>query len=267
MGESQEKEKIAELCGAIMGDGWIQSNKKSFFLAGDPVEDKEYYDKVISKIIREVLVLVKPKEFSYWGVYGISIHKKDYIEKLLNWGLPKGKKVGRAFVPKWVIHSDNKIKTAFIRGLFDTDGCVFCQKDYTKYADNFNSEYHTKIRLRISSVSQRLIEQVFCLCQTLRFRCVTRKIRRGFKNNRNNHDVYILEINEGESISRWFKSLNPSNIKHVSKYLIWKKFGFCPPNTNLRQRKDILKKIINPYKLYVRECRSGQTRQTQNLLA
>ena len=37
MGKIQDKEKIAELVGAIIGDGWIQSNEQNFFIAGDPL--------------------------------------------------------------------------------------------------------------------------------------------------------------------------------------------------------------------------------------
>ena len=65
-----KNEKIAELCGATMGDGWICSSEKSFFLAGDPSEDKDYYDEHISKLIKEILNIdINPKFFHYWKVY------------------------------------------------------------------------------------------------------------------------------------------------------------------------------------------------------
>jgi hypothetical protein len=135
-------------------------------------------------------------------------------------------------------------------GSLDADGCIFCQKDYTKYANDFNSKYHSKIRLRISSISKTLIDQLFILCKKHGFRCVKRTLKRGFAYHRNCSDAHILEINEIKSIHRWFKELSPSNPKHTTKYLIWKKFGFCPPCTTIQQRKDILKNKLNPYYLY-----------------
>jgi hypothetical protein len=250
MGGIKDKEKLAEICGAMIGDGWIQSNEQSFFLAGDPKEDKDYYDNHISKLISKLIVPVKPKEFLYWKVYGISIHTKSQVKKLLDLGLPKGKKVKTAEVPRWIIEADLNTIKSFIRGFFDTDGCVFCQKDYTKYAKEFESKYHTKIRIRISSVSKKLIEEVFLLCKKCGFRCVKRvKII----NRVNRADVHILEVNEIKGIHRWFNELKPSNPKHTTKYLVWKKHGFCPPYTTIKQRKDILKKKINPYKLYKQE--------------
>ncbi len=252
MGEIKERPKIAELCGAIMGDGWIEEREKGFFIAGDPKEDKDYYDNYLLNLINEILQInTKTKKFPYWRVYGISVFKKELIKKLLSFGLAKGKKVKSAYVPEWIFNSkDKRLVFSFLRGLFDTDGYIFCQRDYTKYSTSFTSKCHSKIRIRISSISQKLVDQIFVLCKKYDFRCVKRVIKRGYKNNRNNSDVWILEINEIKSIRNWFKELQPSNLKHITKYLIWKKFGFCPPNTSIDQRKQILKNKLSPYNFY-----------------
>ncbi len=253
MGGIQDKEKIAELCGAIIGDGWIQSNEQCFFIAGDPDEDREYYDLHLTKIFREILIPVKPRDFPYWGVYGIGIYKKEIIKRLLKFDISKGKKVKTAKVPRWIINSNKRIIKSFLRGFFDADGSIFCQKDYTKYANEFNSKYHAKIRLRISSISLELIEQMYQLCNKCQFQCVKRTIKRGRIYGRNCNDVHIIEINHLKSIKRWFEELKPSNPKHNTKYLIWKKFGFCPPHTKIAQRKEILKNSLNPYLFYKQE--------------
>ena len=59
-----------------------------------------------------------------------------------------------------------------------------------------------------------------------------------------------MGINELKSIKKWFGELKPSNLKHITKYLTWKKFKFCPPNTTPKQREEILKNKLNPYSLY-----------------
>ena len=251
MGGIKDKEKVAELCGAIMGDGWIEERERGFFIAGDPLEDKEYYDQYFLGLINGILgINTKTKNFPYWRVYGISLYKKELIQKLLSFGLAKGKKVKSAYVPKWVSNSNREVAFSFLRGLFDTDGCIFCQKDYTKYADKFNSKYHTKIRIRIGCISSKLIDQIFILCKKYGFKVVRRTIKRGFSYHRNRCDTHILEINELNSINRWFNELKPANPKHLTKYKIWKKFGFCPPRTSIQERKDILKNTLDPYKLY-----------------
>ncbi len=255
MGNLQDKKDIAEFCGAMIGDGWIQADGRSLFLTGDPLEDKDYYDLHMCKLVSKIIEPVKSKNFPYWGVYGISMHKKEIIKKIVtDYDLPKGKKVASARIPKWIKSSkDNKIKFSFIRGLFDTDGGIFCQKDYTKYANEFNSKYHTKIRLRFTTISYNLNEEIFKLMTKLGFGCVKRTIKRGVFNNRNNKDIYILEINELKSMNKFFEEVKPANPKHTTKYLIWKEFGFCPPKTTIKQRKEILKSELNPYLLYKQE--------------
>jgi hypothetical protein len=251
MGGTKDKEGIAEICGAVMGDGWIEERERGFFIAGDSIEDREYYDQHFLNLINKVLgINTKTKNFPYWRVYGISLYKKKLIEELLSFGLAKGKKTKSAYVPEWILNSNRKIKNSFIRGLFDTDGCVFCQKDYTKYANEFNSKYHTKIRIRIGCISSKLINQVSELCENQGFRVTKRILKRGFSYHRNRSDTHILEINELNSVDNWFNKLKPANPKHTTKYQIWKKFGFCPPRTSIQERKDILKNRLNPYNLY-----------------
>ena len=266
MGEVQDKQKIAEICGAIMGDGWIQSNGQSFFIAGNPIEDKDYYDSYLKELVNKILnVNVVPRNFSYWGVYGISVHKKEKIKKLLSFGLIKGRKVKSARVPEWIyLSKSKKIISAFLRGLFDTDGGISFQKDYTQYSTDFNSHYHTKPRVRIGCISERLIKESLELCNRLGLKAILRYRKGGVHNNRNCNDVYILEINRLDSINFWFKELLPSNQKHKTKYLIWKKFGFCPPNTTLSQRKDILKNSLNPYNLYEGVAKRSNARDSKS---
>ncbi len=250
MGEIKDKEKIAELCGAIIGDGWIQSNEKGLFLAGDQVEDKDYYDFRISKLISDLFVKVKPRSFPYWRVYGISIYKKRIIKRFLDLDLPKGPKSFSAKIPKWILNSNKSILKSFVRGLFDTGGSIFFQKDYTKYANKFNAKYHVKARINFSSISFNLQEQLKKVLDRLGYRSTFRSLRKGLSKNRNNNDVHIVRINEIKGVHRFFKEIIPGNPKHTTRYLVWKKFGFCPPYTNINQRKDILKKKLNPYSLY-----------------
>lgn len=246
-----KNEKIAELCGAVMGDGWICGNEKSFFLAGDPSEDRDYYDKHIPKLIKEIFrISILPKSFPYWKVYGIGIYKKKIIAELLSFGLKKGKKVDVTEIPEWILRENKEFFFSFLRGLFDTDGSIFCERDYTKYSNEFNSKFHTRVRVRISSISPKIINQVYIQLRKFDFKCTQRKLSRGFKHNRNNHDVYTLEINNSKWVQEFFNNVKPANPKHRTKYLIWKKFTFLPPKTTLKQRKEMIKNNLSPYMFY-----------------
>ena len=45
------------------------------------------------------------------------------------------------------------------------------------------------------------------------------------------------------------KLIGIKNPVKLTRYLVWKKFGFCPPHTNLQQRKDILNGKLNIYNI------------------
>ena len=46
------------------------------------------------------------------------------------------------------------------------------------------------------------------------------------------------------------KKIGFNNYAKYSKYEVWKKFGFCPPYTTLKQRKKILNGELDPYSFY-----------------
>jgi len=89
------------------------------------------------------------------------------------------------------------------------------------------------------------------LLNDLGYQCKLRLLKnRATIKRPNNKDVYIIAMDKIKDINIFFNNIIPSNPKHLTKYYIWKQFGFCPPNTTLKQRMDILKKKINPYDLY-----------------
>ena len=58
-------------------------------------------------------------------------------------------------------------------------------------------------------------------------------------------DYYCLKT--VPDVSKIMKFVNEKNPKHITRYLMWKKFGFCPPYTTLEERKQMLKKEVSPY--------------------
>ena len=53
--------KIAEIHGAFIGDGWLESSHKSIFITGDKVEDKNYYDDFLALKFSKNFADVKPR--------------------------------------------------------------------------------------------------------------------------------------------------------------------------------------------------------------
>jgi len=257
----ERNENTAELVGLSLGDGGLNyrtGNKRlRFQLRGSLKEDKEHYDNYIIPLFNKEIMnpafngkkvgVVFNKNA---GFYGISKESEKLI--LLNevLGIPIGVKK-ELFVPRWI--KDNKKYTRrFLRGFFDTDGSISCQRNYS-IKDN---KYHTQIRISLSCCSNNLIKEIRDLLAALEFKCLLKKY---VWREKKWSTLYSVVLSGGIQVDRWFKLIGSKNPKHATKYFVWKKFSFCPPYTSLEERKQILKKEISPYFWYMRGCRSGQT--------
>jgi intein/homing endonuclease len=255
----KRNENTAELVGLSLGDGGLtyRTGTKSlrFQLRGSLEDDKEHYDKYIIPLFnKEVMFPIFERKVGIVfnkskGFYGISVQSEKLRELNEVLGIPIGIK-RELFIPEWIKNNRNFV-LKFLRGFLDTDGSISCQRNYSIK----NNELHTQIRLYLSCCSKNLMEEIYDLLKSLEFKCTLRK---GKKQKNEWSSPYTIKISGGVQVNKWFEIVGSKNPKHVTKYQIWKKFGFCPPYTQLNERMQILKKEIVPH-YFMRECRSGQT--------
>ena len=257
----ERNEKTAELVGLSFGDGGLTyrtgTKRLRFQLRGSLRDDKEHYDTYVTQLFNQEVMAKLFGEQKVGivfnknaGFYGIS--KESEKLKMLNevLGIPIGVK-RELFIPEW-IKINKKFMNAFLRGFFDTDGCIFCQKNYSIK----NNTLHTQIRITLASCSKNLISEIYEYLKSIRFKCLFRtenKERYGWNN------LHTIVISGGIQVNRWMNEIGSNNPKHITKYQLWKEYGFCPPFTSLEERKQMLKKEISPNSYYTRGCRSGQT--------
>ena len=257
----KRNKRTAELVGLSLGDGGLTNgntrNSMRFQLRGNLTEDREHYDNYIIPLFnKEVMIPLFKRKVGIVsnknkGFYGLSVQSIK-IEKNLNWiGIPSGVK-RELFIPYW-IKNNKKNSISFLRGLFDTDGTVCCQKNYSIK----NPLLHTKIKIDITITSKNLIKEVSIILNRLRIKNL---IKKPYKwKNKNWRVFHRVTIDGGINVINWFKIIGSKNPKHITKFDVWKRFGYCPPYTNLIERKEMLKKGVIPDFYYMRECRSGQT--------
>lgn len=202
------RNETAELSGAIIGDGWINSKKSNLFISGHPTEDKEYYDNRIVRLMEKTLKRkIKTTAFPYWGTYGIGIYRKKEIERFIRLGIPVGKKSTKIDVPEAIKKSGEEIQRSFLRGLFDTDGTIYFMKQKDEYK---------RPRIRIASISKNLIKSVKNMSK--QFGITPSNPSPNKTSERRPNRMYIFEINRLQDIERWFLVIKPSNPKHRTKY-------------------------------------------------
>lgn len=235
---------ISEICGSIIGDGWIQSNGKNLFITGNLTEDKKYYDNHLAPLIRKELKIdLQPRSFLYWRTYGVGIYKKEIIKQFLELGMLQGEKASRTFIPD-KFKRNKKYFIPLLRGIFDTDGSIYFMRDPNPKR---KSSFHVRPRIRIACISKRLIDDIKFLSKNIGIKH-SNPSPFNWKNDKN--PVYIFEINEKSSIQKWLNLIGTKNPVHQTKVSIWKKFGYVPPKTTLNERIKILKGFINPESYY-----------------
>jgi hypothetical protein len=243
--------ELAELCGAFLGDGWIESRKSVMYIAGDIREDKEYFDLHLGPLFSREICEITPQLFIYWNVYGIRCCKRKAISKCIDAGFQPGKKVYLAKIPDWIVTSEDKdLWIGVLRGIFDTDGCFYCDKSRSS-PDAWRKTYHCRPEIHIVSCSEQLLLQMQCLLVKLEIDSILAIHGvEGYSNARNRSRTYYLRIRKIDQVKKWFDIIGSNNPRHKTKFELWKKFGFVPPRTTLSQRKDILSGEMDPYTYY-----------------
>jgi|GEM_PF-353688 len=212
-------EELAEEIGLHIGDGTLSKTRNYFALRGYSRDEYEYYTGHISKLYRSIYNF-KPKIFSRGSICGFEkCSKPIFMFKTKILGLPYGKKSHIVDIPKIIKESRNeKIIAACIRGILDSDGCIWFSE---------NGAYP---RIDISSKSKSLIRSIGFYLEKM-----------GFQPNLYYDDTKIVLYGK-LMLDMWMEKIGTNHPKHNAKIEIWEKFGRCPPRLSYNKLKDIISK-------------------------
>ncbi len=215
---------FAELLGAFAGDGWMSKTNSgiALFITGNPKDEKDYYNKRIKFLFKKVFSIeLTPRNFTYWSVYGIYIGKKKIIKKFIDSEMPVGEKSHSVKVPNKIL-KNKKLYKSFLRGLFDTDGCISFGKSYNQNASKWQKATHHIPRISITTVSEHLAKDVHKMFNSLGLRFSLRT-QKAYKNN---SQAYCLEFGGKKRAKEFFKKIKPQNKRHLDKFERWLSQGF-----------------------------------------
>lgn len=174
-------------------------------LRGD-IKEKEYYEKVVAPLLYQIFKFkVNPKFRSGGknGCFGIQTTNKDITSFLLKYGFKPGRKSGTVKVPDIVFESTKKIQLSFLRGYFDTDGCLRYERINSKLERNYP-------KLEMGSLSTFLIHDLKNLFKKLGFRNYS------WVDKRTNTSKVCIAGKE--MLRKWMEEIKPHNPKHLNKY-------------------------------------------------
>lgn len=212
--------EFAEFMGALAGDGHITDSGYSYRIefTFNGTEDGLYADFIA--VLFKDLFNVNPRVYRRSGETNrvdVQVHSKK-IYNFLSMFFPSGKKDNLS-PPKWV---DSKEKAAaYLRGLMDTDGSLFFAKRGTYKR---NSYPVMEIKMHDASFLDE-VEDLLELVDLDYYR---------------SSDIKI-QFNGEEKLEEWVSRIGFNNINRISRYQVWKLHGFCPPDTTLEDRLEIIR--------------------------
>ena len=115
--------QLAEFVGIMIGDGSI--NDYTVKITLDSFSDKDYVVYVVKLIIKLFDIVPLVRKHNKFRALDVIIQSRNLVEFCVGIGLKKGNKIKQnADIPFWI--KDNKqFSIACVRGLVDTDGCLF----------------------------------------------------------------------------------------------------------------------------------------------
>lgn len=193
----KQSEDLAEFVGIMLGDGGITDRQVAVTVH---YKDDRAYSLFIKRLMQRLFdvkpsLTIRVKRSTIIVV----ISRTQLVKFCQSIGLVVGNKVRQQInIPGWIMEN-SVFKKACMRGLMDTDGCIF-------------NEYHTikgkrycYPRLSFASMSSPLRESVFRILKELDF---SPKMR-------NNRSVQLEYKNE---IVRYFEVVKSYNPKHLKRW-------------------------------------------------
>lgn len=121
----------AELFGFMLGDGWITTKHNCGF-SGDPESLQIAKNDLINIFgnIGKATITTKHTSSEKYNIEGTTssfVCNVKVAKEFENLGMPIGKRVEQQFdIPNWIMNGTNKIKAAFLSGLYAAEGYTPC---------------------------------------------------------------------------------------------------------------------------------------------
>jgi hypothetical protein len=193
----QKSKDLAEALGIILGDGGITPYQVIVTL--DRKTDREY-----AAFVQNLFERIFGERPSFRERYddnsiNLTLSGIGLVERLSNLGVGKGNKILRQVdFPKW-IWGNMDYQIACVRGLFDTDGCIYFHYHWTK------GIRYRNLGFCFTSFSVPLLTSFYKVLQKAKIKSYPKSGR-----------IYIYDFLE---IEKYFKIFGSSNPKHTEKFV------------------------------------------------
>ena len=231
-------EEKSYIFGVLCGDGYIRVHKSgSGFLVGLDVSDEDFADE-FRRCLKEVYGLLpskKKRELKFTNFssnpkprYVINLTSKLVVKDLLQYS--KSFKTKEWEVPEKILGSNSKVKSAFLRGFFDSEGSVSLKKPYGIYLSVCSGNESSLLKIK------ELLKNDFDIdLSVIHSKSVVRLKSSGYKNVKNFYENINFTIKRKRD-------------KLVTGLLTYKRKGIRKHSLEFKKHTlDLLNKYKSPY--------------------
>ena len=242
-------EDLAYLVGVHIGDGTMGIYRRPRQveyrneISGHDINDKLFYSQVLVPLFKKVFNFSPKTRLNSPGCCGLYFTSKamtTFFNQCLD--LPLGKKSSIIDIPKFIQDAGPKYYLPCIGGIFDTD-FILSFKNKNKTIHNYPIiELCVNSSKLVLTISKLLLANGISNFMSKRIVFDPR-----FKDKTTQFSV---TASGKKNLQKWFHLIGSRNPSYLSRYAIYKKFGFCPPYTNYDERRRILLGKIDPRDYY-----------------
>lgn len=182
----KQSKELAEIIGILLGDGSLTHFQVVVTLGNKEYTYAEYVKRLMNKVFHAD-AKIGTRETKYNDVYFGSVEVSSWLQ---DQGLVFNKVKDQVDIPNWIFYKDS-YKKACLRGFFDTDGSVY--------------KIRHGIQLSFTNYSVPLILSLRKMLFELEYT----------PSRLSSHKIYITRK---EEIVRFFKEIQPKNVKHLQRF-------------------------------------------------
>lgn len=214
--------QLAYVMAAITGDGHLQIKDWRYLIsfASKEIEEIENMKSKFYELFQlpgKMYIDDRKKHKTQTKVYWLFFCSKPLALFLKEIGMPVGNKTNIPFsIPSWVLQGDAQVRGAYLRGLFDTEGTIFCRRTVKpRWQIGFKMAKNEKI---IDS-GIAYLNQIRQLLADFQIKCSP--IRKGFLNVRkdNSKSFELLFNIERNSFGNFYKYVGFGHTRKQEKLL------------------------------------------------
>ena len=194
----QNKEKLAELMGILIGDGHLSEYQVGITTNSKTDMGHALFTKSLIEELFGISVNLKIKKGE--NTVNILAYSRNLVLLLNRNGMPIGNKIkNNVSIPSWIL-KNNLHQKAFIRGLFDTDGCVYID------THKIRGKSYKHYGWTITSYADKLKDGVIEVLKHLEFNPTNKKTQKS------------IFLRRQKEVASYFREIGTNNPKHLGRF-------------------------------------------------